>query len=139
MIQQKLPGIMTIGYVRGARLQRQMMHKSLAGLPVAIMTDITPINFVGIPTCEATSDYDNGGRIEKTTLKFATNDKLQLFKDMAFVVKDTNGNAYVIGAREKPHPIIKKSISTGVPNGDPALTSYEVTLYAHRSLIPCSI
>lgn len=139
MTQQKLPGIMAIGYVRGCQLQRQMMMKSLAGLPVGIMTDITPINFVGTPTCEAASDYDNGGRIEKTTLKFLTNDNIQLHYDIAFVVKDTNGQTFVIGAKEKPHPIIRKNIYTGEPNGEPAVFSYEVTLYAQRSLIPCSI
>lgn len=139
MITQRLPGIKTLGYVQGKYLQRQMMQKSLAGLPVAIMTDITPINFVGDPTCEAASDYDNGGRIEKTTLKFITNDMILQYPDIAFVVTDTNGKSFVIGAREKPHPIIKMTISTGEPDGAPAVFSYEVTLYAQRSMIPCSI
>lgn len=139
MIQQKLPGIMSLGYVQGKYLQRQMMQKSLTGIPVGIMTDITPINFVGDVTCEAVSDYDNGGRIEKTTLKFMTNDKILLYTDIAFVVTDTNRQSFVIGTREKPHPIIRMTISTGEPGGEPAVFSYEVTLYARRSLIPCSI
>ena len=112
MIQQRLPGIKSLGYVQGKNLQRQMMMKSLAGLPVAIMTDITPINFVGNPTCEAASDYDNGGRIEKTTLKFITDENIVHYHD---------------------------TISTGDPGGEPAVFSYEVTLYAQRSLIPCSV
>ena len=139
MITQRLPGIKVLGFVQGKYLQRQMMHKSLAGLPVAIMTDITPINFVGNPTCEAASDYDNGGRIEKTTLKFVTNDLIQLQSDIAFVMTDTNDESFVIGTREKPHPIIRMKIFTGEPNGEPAVFSYEVTLYAQRSLIPCSV
>jgi hypothetical protein len=139
MIRQKLPGIKTLGYVEGKNLQRQMMMKSLTGLPVAIMTDITPINFVGNPTCEAASDYDNGGRIEKTTLKFITDEMIVHYPDIAFVVTDTNGESFVIGAREKPHPIIRMTISTGEPGGEPAVFSYEVTLYAQRSLIPCSV
>ena len=139
MIQQKLPGIMAIGYVRGHQLQRQMMQKSLAGIPVGIMTDITPINFVGNPTCEAVSDYDNGGRLEKTTLKFLTNDDIPIYKDIAFVITDCNCRSFVIGAREKPRPIIRVSSFSGQADGEPNAYSIEVTLYAHRSLIPCSI
>ena len=137
MIEQRLPGIMALGFVRGSNLPRQMMHKSLVGIPIGIMTSVTPINFIGTPTCEATSDYDNGGRIEKTTLKFLTNDTIDLFYGIAFVVKDTNGNAFVIGARENPHPIIKRNVFSGETAGSPAVFSYEVTLYAQRSLIPC--
>ena len=116
MIRQKLPGIKSLGYVQGKNLQRQMMMKSLAGLPV-----------------------DNGGRIEKTTLKFITDEMIVHYPDIAFVVTDTNGESFVVGAREKPHPIIRMTISTGDPGGEPAVFSYEVTLYAQRSLIPCSV
>jgi len=137
MIRQSLPGIRSLGYVERERLQRQIMHKSLSGIPVGVFTDITPINFVGVPTCETASDYDNNGRIEKATLRFATNDSIPLYKGLAFVMTDCDGRSWILGTREKPRPIVKVNGSTGVPDGDASTWNFEVTLYAHRALIEC--
>ena len=40
---QSLPGIKFIGFVESDKLQREIMLKTLANLPVGIFTDITPI------------------------------------------------------------------------------------------------
>lgn len=136
---QSLPGIKFIGYVSSDNLQREMMNKSLAGLPVGIFTDITPICYAGVPTCIAESTYNNNGRIEQTTLRFKTLYNLPTSRHIAFVVTDCNGQSYIIGQREKPRPIVKITRDTGTPNGDPAVCSVEVTLYAQKSLIPCFI
>lgn len=138
MDRQSLPGIKAIGYVPAERLQREIMYKHLAGVPVGIFTDVTPIAFVGVPTCEAVSTYNNNGRVEQAILRFQTLDEVPLYRHIAFVITDCNGQSYIIGQREKPRPIIKESWHTGTPNGDPAVRSYEVTLYAQKSLIPCT-
>lgn len=138
MDRQSLPGIKAIGYVPAERLQREIMYKHLAGIPVGIFTDVTPIAFVGVPTCEAVSTYNNNGRVEQAILRFQTLDEVPLYRHIAFVITDCNGQSYIIGQREKPRPIIKASGHTGAPNGDPAVRSYEVTLYAQKSLIPCT-
>ena len=137
MDHQSLPGIEFIGYVPAENLQREIMYKHLAGLPVGIFTSITPIAFVGVPTCEAVSTYNNNGRVEQTTLRFKTLDVVPTNRHIAFVITDCNGQSYVIGQHEKPRPIIKTTGATGTPNGDPAVCSVEVTLYAQKSLIPC--
>ena len=139
MTSQSLPGIKFIGYVPSDFLQREMMYKSLAGLPVGVFTDVTPISFVGVPTCTAESTYGNNGRVEQTVLRFKTLDDLPTSRHIAFVVTDCNNQSYIIGQREKPRPIVKATCDTGTPDGDPAVCSVEVTLYAQRSLIPCSI
>ena len=138
-ITQSLPGIKFIGFVESDKLQREMMLKALANLPVGIFTDITPIVFCGVPTCEAVSTYNNNGRIEQTTLRFKTLDALPTSRHVAFIVTDCNGQSYVIGQREKPRPIVKVTRETGTPDGDPAVATVEVTLYAQKSLIPCNI
>lgn len=138
-ITQSLPGIKFIGYVPSENLQREMMNKHLANLPVGIFTDITPIAFCGVPTCEAVSTYNNNGRIEQTTLRFKTLDDLPTYHHVAYVVTDCNNQSYIIGQREKPRPIVKVTRDTGTPNGDPSVASVEITLYAQKSLIPCTI
>ena len=50
MNRQSIPGIKALGYVPAERLQREIMYKHLAGLPVGIFTEVTPIAFVGVPT-----------------------------------------------------------------------------------------
>ena len=135
---QSLPGIRFVGYVSAESLQREIMYKHLAGIPVGIFTDVTPIAFFGVPTCEAVSTYNNNGRIEQTTLRFQTLDVVPLNRHIAFIVTDCNNQSYVIGQHEKPRPIIKASGHTGTPGGDPAVRTYEVTLYAQKSLIPCT-
>lgn len=137
MNRQSLPGIKALGYVPAEKLQREIMYKHLAGLPVGIYTDITPIDFIGAPTCEAVSTYNNNGRVEQTTLRFQTLDDVPTNRHIAFVITDCNGQSYVIGQHEKPRPIIKVSGHTGTPSGDPAVRTVEVTLYAQKSLIPC--
>ena len=138
-ITQSLPGIKFIGFVETDKLQREMMLKALADLPVGIFTDITPIAFYGVPTCTAESTYNNNGRIEQTTLRFKTLDVMPTSRHVAFVVTDCNGQSYIIGQREKPRPIVKITRETGTPDGDPAVCTVEVTLYAQKSLIPCFI
>ena len=139
MNSYSLPGIKFIGFVIAENLQREMMFKHLAGLPVGIFTDITPISFCGVPTCEAVSNYNKNGRIEQTTLRFKTLDVLPTSRHVAFVVTDCNGQSYIIGQHEKPRPIVKITHDTGTPNGDPAVATVEITLYAQKSLIPCAI
>lgn len=136
---QSLPGIKFIGYVPADRLQREIMYKHLAGMAVGIFTDVTPIAFCGVPTCEAVSTYNKNGRVEQTTLRFNTLDDLPQTRHIAFVITDCNGKSYIIGQHEKPRPIVKVAQSTGTPNGDPAVLSVEVTLYAQKSLIPCEM
>ena len=139
MNSYSLPGIKFIGFVVAENLQREMMFKHLAGIPVGVFTDITPIAFCGVPTCEAVSTYNKNGRIEQTTLRFRTIDVLPTTRHVAFVVTDCNNQSYIIGQHEKPRPIVKVTRDTGTPNGDPAVATVEITLYAQKSLIPCAI
>ena len=115
------------------------MLKYLAGLSVGVFTDVKPIAFVGVPTCEAVSSYNNNGRIEQTTLRFSTLDEMPVNSHVAYIITDCNGQSYIIGQREKPRPIVKISTDTGTPTSDPAVKTVEITLYAQKSLIPCSI
>ncbi|MBQ1408198.1 MAG: hypothetical protein IIY87_00375 [Bacteroidales bacterium] len=95
---QSLPGIMFLGYVPAERLQREIMYKYLAGVPVGIFTDVTPINFVGVPTCEAVSSYNNNGRIEQATLRFKTLDELPTNSHIAFVIPTAADNPTLLGS-----------------------------------------
>ena len=139
MNRHSLPGIKYIGIVPAENLECNIMYMHIADIPVEISCTLTPIAFCGIPTCESVSTYNKNGRVEQTTLRFNTIDELPVNRHVAFVITDCNGHSYIIGQREKPHPIVKITRSTGTPGGDPAVLSVEVTLYAQKSLIQCIV
>lgn len=132
---QSLPSICYIGYLPCSELPPDILNKYLAGMPVAINTSPTPIEIYGDASCEAVSEYDNGSRLEKTTLQFSTADEVPECQDLAFVVKDTQGNAYIIGQKEPPSPMVE--IETSV-NKDENVKVVKIVFSARKSLIPCS-
>lgn len=133
---QSLPGIMQVAYVPVERLQRHSDLKCLSRVPVEVFTTPTPIALKGEATCETVSQYDNNGRTEKTTLRFRTLDDIPTTRPVAFIVTGVNRQRYLVGLREAPYPVIKRTRTTGTPGGDPAVTSYEVAFVALKALIP---
>lgn len=136
---QSLPGIKSIGFVDPEYLQPNVAFKSIAGITVGVFCHINSISLCGEASCEAVSEYDKNGRSQKTTLKFCTTDVIPTYFKLAFVVVDSSGDAYLIGAKENPYPTIKCSKSFGSPSGEPAVFTYEIVLSALKSLIPCRI
>lgn len=134
-----LPGVSFVGYLDCEKLTPNLAFRCGAEMPVGVLTAITPIRFVGVPTCESTSQYENNGRLWETTLKFSSNDILPLHLHLGFVVKDASGNTFLIGSRERQYPSVKATKSSGSPSGEPAVISYEIKWKsAVCSLIPCS-
>lgn len=139
MDKQSLPGITYLGYVEAESIDEDIMYMYICGIRVALNNlDITEIKFFGNPTCDAASSYNKNGRVELATLKFDTLKDLPLHKHLAFVIRDSNGQGYIIGQHEKPRPAVKVTHNTGSPNGEAAVLSYEVTLYGKKALIPCT-
>lgn len=130
-----LPGIMSIAYVPCNLLQKHSDLKFLASIPVQVFADVTPVSFKGVPTCENTSQYDNNGRNEKTTLRFNSLKPVPTLQPIAFIITDVNRRRFLLGLREAPYPVIKITHSTGTPNGDPAVYAHEITFTALKSLI----
>ena len=87
--------------------------------------------------CSSVTETVGRASIETTTLKFQTTEDIPARPDLAFVIRDTGGEYFLIGAREHPFPIVKKQWSTGKHDGEPACWTVEVTMTARRSLIIC--
>lgn len=134
--QHALPGIKSIAYVPCELVQRNCDLKCLASMPVRVFTTPIPIILKGEATCATVSQYNKNGRTETTTLRFATLSPVPINKHVAFIVTDTNDHPFLVGLHEAPYPVIKISHSTGTPDGDPAVLTYEVTFKALKSLIP---
>ena len=112
-----------------------ILQKYLVGIPVGIYAVATPVEFFTNASCEADQDPDNGSTIEKTTLQFSTTQNLPYGIPLAFVVKDVNDRAYVIGFREAPFPLITTNTSI---TDDKNIYVVKVQFNARKSLVPCS-
>lgn len=134
-----LPGIFKIGFLECSKLAPQLALKSIAGVPIAILTEITDVIFWGEATCEAVSDNDNNGKSEKTTLKFTTTQKIPDNCPLAFVIQCVNGQKFLVGAKERPYPIVKITNNTGTASGNASAYSVEITHSAVKSLLSVAV
>ena len=136
---QILPGIKAIGWVDCRHLPRRVDLSAICGMSVAVLTDIHPIEFFDEPQCECKTKKDGAGYEDTATLKFLTSQKLPRSASLGFVVTDVNGQSYLIGSLEAPHPTVEPTRQTGIPSGDAAGYEYEIKHVSIRSMVPCVI
>ena len=134
-----LPSITKIAYLPCSELSPDIQLRYKVKMPVAVYAVTAPVKFFGIPTCEAVAEQENKGRVEHTTLKFSTLDELPTAYPVAFVVTTANGRSYLIGAMERPFPVVKIESTTGTPAGESAVNKVTVTFSSAKSLIPCIV
>ena len=137
--KQILPGVKSIGWVYAENLIPDITLRGIARMPVPILTEIHKVPFFDEPKCECVTTNDNGNRLDTATLKFASEDVLPMDVHIALVVTDIADHSYIIGSRDSPFPVIKRTVSFGVTDGDGAGAEYEITHTAIRSLVPCDI
>ena len=109
-------------------------------MPVGIYSLTTDIELSGAATCESTASPDNNAQLEKAVLTFySTDDTIPIDEPLAFVATTVQGQSYIIGRLEQPYPSIKRTRTTGAPDGDCSVLKYEVSFTAHRALVKCSV
>lgn len=128
-----LPGITRIGYVETKYLPTNIMYKSQAGIPVAIMTNVKPIKFFGMPQIEADMQFVNFGTIEEISIRFDSLDDIPLNRDIAFVVQDANNENFIIGSKEE-HAVIHRQYDSSDTDGKATYT-YKINHKSRKALI----
>lgn len=135
-MKQSLPGIKAISFVPCHLLSPNIVEKHRAGIPVGVFSTTTPIEHYGNASCEAESEYINGGYSEKTVLQFTTTDEILQKPELAFVVTDVHDKSYLIGVKEAPFPMVD---ITQKIDDDTNINQVKVTFQRQKSLIPCSV
>lgn len=131
-----LPGIVEIRWLDATLLSPNLEPKHLAGLPIAVLTEGTPLTLHGEPQCQAVEEHDNNGRVEKATLTFLTTDSVPRRREVAWVARQATGQWWLIGTAEPRYPTVKVSYNTGLPSGERAVSTVEVTHQATKALLP---
>lgn len=135
-MKQSLPGIKAISFVPCHLLSPNIAEKHRAGIPVGVFSTSTPIEHYGNASCEAESEYINGGYSEKTVLQFTTTDEILQKPELAFVVTDVHDKSYLIGVKEAPFPMVD---ITQKIDDDTNIYQVKVTFQRQKSLIPCAV
>lgn len=135
--RKHLPGLTHIYTVDCHQLPMNIGMMNRCGMPIAIYACMTEISFFGTATCSMESSYVSGGRQEVATLVFSSTEHIPACKPLAFVVTDVNDRSFIIGAREKPYPMIKATRQTGTPDGEPSCYNYEITHTSNSTMIEC--
>ena len=135
-MKQSLPDIVAIHKILCESLVPNITEKCCAHLPIEISVPLTAIEHFGNASCEAEQQYESGGYSEKTVLQFITTEDVDQYPPLAFVVTDAQGQSYVIGAKEKPYPMVEV---TKTIDKDTNVNSVKVTFTRRKSLVPCMI
>jgi hypothetical protein len=136
--KQILPGIKKIVFFNGDLLPARVDLRAICNEKIIINHDsYHDVDICGDAQCQRESSVEKHSRYDDVSLSFDSTTYIPLGKNIAFVVVDVNDNAWLIGSKEKPQPIIKLSIDMGTPDGETAAYKYKVTHKALRSLIPC--
>lgn len=137
--KQILPGISKIGYIDCRHLAKYVALQHICGMKVSVLTDITFISQFEEASCECQNKLNNGILTSTATLSFRTNKVIPDNGYLAFVVITPQGDAFLVGSKEAPRPVIEYDYSAGMPGSTPAGFNYEIKHVAIRSMIPCVI
>lgn len=132
----KMPGIIAVRWIKATELSSHLMEKFVAGLPIAIGTPGTELELVDAASASSLASVENNGLVCKAELEFKTLDTVPRDEDIVWAAQDADENWWLIGARERPYPIVEVSQSTGTPGGDPAVATVKVTHQAKIALLP---
>ena len=133
---QSLPNIISIYTVPCSGLSPNITEKFLAGIPIGVFPLPTAIEHYGNAKCEAEQEYVNGSYSEKTVLQFTSKQDIRQFPPPAFVIKDAQGDTFLIGTREAPFPMVE---ITETIDKEENIKAYKVTFTRRKSLVPCSV
>ena len=135
----KMPGIIAVKWMYADEVAPHIREKFVAGLPVAIGAVGNMVTMVDVASAEGLTTVENNGLTAKATLEFKTLDDVPTDEAIVWAVQDADENWYLIGAKERPYPVVEVSQSTGKPGGDPAMKTVKVTLSAQIALIPAAL
>ena len=138
-MKQSLPGITAIDYIECSSLPDNLEMKAMVGIPIGIFVSMTEVPFSGMPTCVTDSDYDSHAQVERSVLTFQSTEDLPIRGCLAFIIRDANGKHWLMGHKEAPYPVIKRTQHLGVPESEKAGYIYEVTLIGRKALVPVTV
>ena len=93
------------------------------------------VQFFGVPTLNSTTKVETNGKISEAKLTFRSNNDLPLF-GYCYAVELEDRRAFMLGDDVKM-PMVARASTSGVPDGDPKVHTYEISMKGAYSPIEC--
>lgn len=135
----KMPGIIAVMWLKAESLAPHLKEKYIAGVPVGLGVTGHHIELVDVAAASDLQTVENNGLTAKATLEFKTTSPIPKDENVVWVVQDADEKWWLIGAKERPFPVVEVSQSAGTPGGDPAVATVKVTHTAKIALIPVAL
>ena len=136
--QTATPGVREIFLINSSDLPRSVFLDGIIGRPVAIFGKPQKIEFFGVPEFSVLTERSGGATTQTASLKFKSLAEIPS-SGVAFVVKTLTDKTLLVGSLEPPYVRVKKSYTSGSPDGDSAAISYEITHKAIRTALDCIV
>ena len=93
------------------------------------------VEFFGVPTLNATTKVEANGSIAEAKLTFRTNRELRLTGDCYAVLLEDR-RAFMLGDDVKM-PMVARASTSGVPDGEPKVYTFEISMKGAYAPIEC--
>ncbi len=133
----RLPGITHLAYVKAESLPPYLLLQAEAGAPVGVLAEQTDVPFLrSSALCETETELDNNAPSETATLSFVSPCTIPTAVPLAFIITLATGEQWLLGTAEAPFPVVKRELTTGLPDGDAHQTKYTITCTNRQALLP---
>jgi len=135
----RLPGIAEVCYMPAEHIPPYADMAAMAGASVEVFYPVTTIAIEGEAECSASMTNENNGQEETATLSFRTVEELPHDYALAILIRDVNGQWWLLGAREAPGIKLTRERSLGTPSGNAAVITYSAEYSGRRALVRCNL
>lgn len=129
------PGIRKIVRFTLAKAPRDCELYAAGGQKVFCPHSRVDVPFFGVPVLTSTTKVENNGKISEAKLTLKTNEDLPLF-GWCFAVELEDSRSFMLGTDTRI-PLVSRGSTSGTPDGDPKVHSYEITMKGVYCPIEC--
>jgi len=134
-IQTNYPGVRNIIRFPHALAPRNCELMAAGQQKVICPYSRNKVQFFGVPILTATTKVENNGKVSEAKLTFRSNNDLPLI-GWCYAVELEDGRAFMLGDDVRM-PMVGRSSSSGAPNGDPKVHTYEICMKSAFTPIEC--
>lgn len=131
------PGVKRIVRFRFSQSPRNCELNAASGQKVICPYNKVDVQFFGVPLLVSTTKVENNGEITEAKLTVRSSQDLP-FLGWCYVAELEDGSSYMLGSDDRM-PLVSRGSSSGVPDGEAKVKSYEITFKGAFAPIPCLI
>lgn len=134
-ISTNFPGVRRIVRFRFSQAPRNCELNAASNQKVICPYNKVDVQFFGVPVLTSTTKVENNGAITEAKLTMKSSQDLP-FLGWCYAVELEDGSSYMLGSDDRM-PLVARGSSSGVPDGEAKVKSYEITFKGAYAPIEC--